>query len=58
MVGIANSIGLMHVESLIAVLADVHDYININRLINVNKIIEYLYIVGTDIFIQLDLVKE
>ena len=33
MVGIVNSIGLIHVSSLIAVLADVHDYIN-NKLVD------------------------
>ena len=33
MVGIVNSIGLIHVASLIAVLADVHDYIN-NKLVD------------------------
>ena len=53
----ADSIGLIDVSSLIAVSEGVHDYIN-NKLVdlllkkadqvNVNKIIEYLYIVGTD----------
>ena len=33
MVGIVNSIGLIHVASLIAALADVHDYIN-NKLVD------------------------
>ena len=33
MVGIADSIGLIHVESLIAVSAGVHDYIN-NKLVD------------------------